>query len=273
MYSDNPSKFVIHTLQPSCIFMEPNSLLSFLRQLNPFQMFSSLGAYTPASLMYFPLKLSTKIWKAYPGPFIHATFPTFYFHRGTESNTFLFYKHQQVYYILGIINKFNEGLRVQMCRHVFIVFVLKIRFHSLYSALSRSLKSLIIQFYVLQINDEIWVAILHIMSVYLVALAIDGVYSHFYVCLSLSLFISPFSFQTLTLQRAISSVLCVRCGFNTFSTSLPCCLSQPAQTRLFSHQYCRATPLNGPFTEGISARTEVVIRCSAIALWVLNFGF
>jgi hypothetical protein len=115
--------------------MEPNRLLSFLRQLNPFQKFSSLRAYTPVSLIYFALKLSAKIWKAYPGLFIHAAFPTFNFHQGTEWNIIIFYKHQQVYHILGIINKFKGGLRVQICRHIFIVSVLKIGFHSLYSAL------------------------------------------------------------------------------------------------------------------------------------------
>jgi hypothetical protein len=135
VYSDHPSKFVRRTLQPSCTFMELNSLLSFLRQLSPFQKFSSLGAYTPVSLMYFPLKLSTKIWKAYPCLFIYATFPTFYFHLGTEWNIITFYKYQHVYHILSIINKFNGKLRIQTCRHVFIIFVLKIRFHSLYSVL------------------------------------------------------------------------------------------------------------------------------------------
>jgi hypothetical protein len=135
MYRNHPSKFVINTLQPSCTFMEPNSLLLFLRQLNPFQRFSSLGAYTPVSLMYFPQNFRPKFGKAYPCLFIHATFPMFYFHQGTEWTIILFYKHQQVHYILGIINKFNGGLCVQTCRHVFIVFVLKIRFHSLYSSL------------------------------------------------------------------------------------------------------------------------------------------
>jgi len=82
MYSDHPSKFVINTIQPSCTFMEPNSLLSFLWQLNPFQRFSSLGAYTPVSLMYFPLKLSTKFRKHIPASLFMLHFLRYIFING-----------------------------------------------------------------------------------------------------------------------------------------------------------------------------------------------
>jgi hypothetical protein len=78
----------------------------FLWDLNPSQIFSSLGAYTPVFLMYFPLKPTTEIWNANLGLFIHATLSTFYFHQVTEWNIILFYNHQPVYHIPRIINNF-----------------------------------------------------------------------------------------------------------------------------------------------------------------------
>lgn len=116
------------------------------------------------------------------------------------------------------------------CRHDLIIFVLKIRFHSLYSAIQQSLINLIIQFYVLQINDEIWVAILYIMSVYLVALAIDGVYSHFCVCLSLSLSVRLSLFLP-NLNSPKSNLICSLCSAADSTLSAPPSLPAPCHSQ------------------------------------------